>query len=178
MKTHASKGAATWQTRNLSNCTEYPRRVWMTTNSSDADFGNSWRIVESVFARRPETVVVRRTGRPHMTWSVNYSARAITKWNETCDKRVARLTSYIHFTTGHTILCIRMQMGLSRMPIFGEDLKDSKSTSGGMLCTLRSHTYVPTSWTCKKPAGVSHSSAELFHKTVFIHQKFLLGHGN
>ena len=80
----------------------------MTTNSLDADLATVGD--ESVFARRPEMVVVGRIGRPHMTWSVNYAARAITKWNETCDKRVARLTSYIHFTTGHTILCIRMQM--------------------------------------------------------------------
>ena len=33
-------------------------------------FGNSWRIVESVFTRRPEMVVVGRIGRLHMTWSV------------------------------------------------------------------------------------------------------------
>ena len=37
---------------------------------------------------------------------------------------------------------------------------DSKSTSGGTLCILGSHTFVPISWMCKKQTSVSHSSTE------------------
>ena len=40
-----------------------------------------------------------RIGRPDILWSVNKLARAITKWTRACDKRLARLISYIHFTT-------------------------------------------------------------------------------
>ena len=40
------------------------------------------------------------------------------------------------------------------------DLVDSKSTSGGTLCILGSHTFVPISWMCKKQTAVSHSSKE------------------
>ena len=40
------------------------------------------------------------------------------------------------------------------------DLEDSKSTSGGTLCVLESHTFAPTSWMCKKQTAVSHSSTE------------------
>ena len=43
---------------------------------------------------------------------------------------------------------------------FAGDLEDSKSTSGGTLCVLGSHTFVPISWTCKKQTSVSHSSTE------------------
>ena len=41
-----------------------------------------------------------------------------------------------------------------------ENLEDSKSTSGGTLCIFGSHTFVPTSWMCKKQTSVSHSSTE------------------
>ena len=40
------------------------------------------------------------------------------------------------------------------------DLEDSTSTSGGTLCVFGSHTFVPTSWMCKKQTCVSHSSTE------------------
>ena len=40
------------------------------------------------------------------------------------------------------------------------DVEDSKSTSGGTLCILGSHTFVLISWMCKKQTLVSHSSTE------------------
>ena len=43
---------------------------------------------------------------------------------------------------------------------FAGDLEDSKSISGGTLCIFGSHTFVPTSWMCKKQTSVSHSSTE------------------
>ena len=46
------------------------------------------------------------------------------------------------------------------MPDFAGDLEDSKSTSGGTLCILGSHTFVPISWMCKKQTAVSHSSTD------------------
>ena len=39
-----------------------------------------------------------RIERPDILWSVNMLARAITKWTKPCDKRLARLISYIHHT--------------------------------------------------------------------------------
>ena len=47
-----------------------------------------------------------------------------------------------------------------KTPILQGDLEDSKSTSGGTLCVFGSHTFVPTSWMCKKQTAVSHSSTE------------------
>ena len=56
------------------------------------------------------------------------------------------------------------RLGLSE---FAGDFEDSKSTSGGILCvSLGSHTFLPTSWMCKKQTSVSHSSTEAIqHQT-------------
>ena len=43
---------------------------------------------------------------------------------------------------------------------FAVDLKDSKSTSGGILTLAGPNTFVPISWLCKKQGAVSHSTAE------------------
>ena len=51
-------------------------------------------------------------------------------------------------------------LGLFQDSDFAGDLEDSKSTSGGTLCVVGSHTFVPISWTCKKQTAVSHSSTE------------------
>ena len=39
-----------------------------------------------------------RIGRLDILWSVTKFARAVTKWTKACDKRLARLISYIHHT--------------------------------------------------------------------------------
>ena len=52
------------------------------------------------------------------------------------------------------------RLGLFQDSDFAGDLGDSKSTSGGTLCTFGSHTFVPISWMCKKQTAVSHSSTE------------------
>ena len=43
---------------------------------------------------------------------------------------------------------------------FSGDLENSESTSGGTLCVIGSHTFVPISSMCKKQTAVSHSSTE------------------
>ena len=53
-----------------------------------------------------------------------------------------------------------MQTGTVSDSDFAGHHEDSKSTSGGTLCVFGSHTFVPTSWRCKKQTAVSHSSTE------------------
>ena len=55
---------------------------------------------------------------------------------------------------------MQCRLGLCQDSDFAGDLEDSKSTSGGALCVLGSHTFVPISWMCKKQTSVSHSSTE------------------
>ena len=52
------------------------------------------------------------------------------------------------------------KLGLFQDALFAGDLLDSKSTSGGLLCVLGSHTFVPISWMCQRQTAVSHSSAD------------------
>ena len=92
--------------------------------------------------------------------------RPITKWTKACDRRSARLISYIHHTCEYKQYCHvgntakQCRLGLFQDSDFAGDLRDSKSTSGGTLCVFGSHTFVPISWMCKKQTSVSHSSTE------------------
>ena len=107
-----------------------------------------------------------RIGRPDILWSVNKLARSITKWTKACDKRLNRLISKFHHTCEYKQYCHvgnttkQCRLGLFQDSDFAGDLEDSKSTSGGTLCVFGSHTFVPTSWMCKKQTAVSHSSTE------------------
>ena len=107
-----------------------------------------------------------RIGRLDILWLVNKLARAVTKWTKACDKRLARLISYIHHTCEYKQYCHvgntakQCRLGLFQDSDFAGDLEDSKSTSGGTLCIFGSHTLVAISWMCKK-TSVSHSSTEL-----------------
>ena len=107
-----------------------------------------------------------RIGRPDILWSVNKFARSITKWTKACDKRLCRLISYIHHTCEYKQYSYvgntgkQCRLGLFQDSDFAGDLEDSKSTSGGTLCVLGSHTFATINWMCNKQTSVSHSSTE------------------
>ena len=104
--------------------------------------------------------------KPDILLSVNKLARAVTKLTKACGKRLARLISYIHHTCEYRQYCYvgntakQCRSRLFQDSDFARDLEDSKSTSGGILCVFGSHTFVPTSWMCKKQTSVSHLSTE------------------
>ena len=93
-----------------------------------------------------------RIGRLDMLCSVNKLARSITNWTKACDKRLARLISYIHHSNEYRQYCKvgntaqQCRLGLFQDPDFAGDLEESKSTSGGFLCIFGSHTFLPISW--------------------------------
>ena len=97
---------------------------------------------------------------------MNKLARAETKWTKACDKRLARLISYIHHTCECRQYCHvgntakQCRLGLFQDSDFAGDLEGSKSTSRRVLCIFGSHTFVPTSWMCKKRTSVSHGSTD------------------
>ena len=98
-----------------------------------------------------ECLYLARIGRPDILLSVNQLARAVTKWTKACDKRLARLISYIHHTSEVRQYCFvgntaqQCRLGLFQDSDFAGDLEDTKSTSGGVLCIFGSHTFVPIS---------------------------------
>ena len=107
-------------------------------------------------------VYLARIGRLDILWSVNKLSSSITKWTKACDKRLNRLISYIHHTCEYKQYCYvgntakQCRLGLFQDSDFAGDLE----TSGGTLCIVGSHTFVPISWMSKKQTSVSHSSTE------------------
>ena len=87
-------------------------------------------------------------------------------WTQACDRRLARLISYIHHTKEFRQYCHvgntaqHCRLGLFQDSDFAGDLEDSKSTSTRVLCIFGSQTFVTISWMCKKQTLVSHSSTE------------------
>ena len=76
-----------------------------------------------------------RVGRLDILWSVNNLAGAVAIWTGSCDKRLARWTSYVHHTNDHRQHCHvgntaqHCRLGLFQDSDFAGDLEDSKSTS-------------------------------------------------
>ena len=104
-----------------------------------------------------------RIGRPDIQWTVNKLARSVTKWTKLVTNGwIDWFHKFITHVNTDTILlcgkyCQTMQTGIVQDSDFAGDLEDSKSISGGTLCIFGSHTFVPTSWMCKKQTSVSHS---------------------
>ena len=88
-----------------------------------------------------QCLYLARIGRPDILWSVDKLARAVTKWTQACDRRLARLISYIHHTHDYRQHCLVAQhcrLELFQDSDFAGDLEDSNSTSGGVLCIFGS----------------------------------------
>ena len=107
-----------------------------------------------------------RLARMDVMWTVNLLAREVTRWNAACDRRLHRLICFLHHTKDHGMVCFvgdrasECFLMLFSDASFAGDLKDSKSTSGGVLCVVGPNTFVPISWLCKKQGAISHSTAE------------------
>jgi len=107
-----------------------------------------------------------RMGRPDLYWTVNVLARAVTKWTQACDKRLYRLTCYVHHTKAWTQTSFvgdkAEDCWLASFvdASFAGDLADSKSTTGAYIVLVGPHTFAPITWMCKKQGAVSHSSSE------------------
>ena len=113
-----------------------------------------------------KALYVARIARLDLLWSVNALAREVTRWNAACDRRLHRLISYMHHTRDLSQLCYvgdppdKCFMTYFSDASFAGDLRDSKSTSGGILCLVGPNTFVPINWLCKKQGAVSHSTSE------------------
>ena len=113
-----------------------------------------------------KALYVARVTRYDILWTVNMLAREVTRWSAACDRRLHRLICYMHQTSEHSQINFvgdapsECWLTLFSDASFAGDLRDSKSTSGGILCLVGPNTYVPICWICKKQGAVSHSTAE------------------
>ena len=150
MEGHAKKCVErfflSWQTGRLKNSTKSQHHALMTTNSK-----KKWDLFEKCLQSAQivlECLYLARIGRPDIPRSVNKLARAVTKWTEAYDKRLARLISYIHHTCEYKQYCHvgetakQCRLGLFQDSDLAGDLEVSKSTSGGTFCVFGSHTYI------------------------------------
>ena len=147
MQRNVWSDTASWRTKQPSNCTKLQLHALMTINSKK----KNWDLLENcpTYASQivPKCLYLARIGRPDIPWSGNKLARAVTKWTRACDKRLARLISYTHHTSEFKQCCYvgntaqQCRLGLFQDSDFAGDLEDSKSTSGGILCTFGSHTF-------------------------------------
>ena len=68
-----------------------------------------------------------RIGRPDILWSVKTLARSVTKSTQACDRRLARLISYIHFTSDYRQNIVTWKM---RLNIFDWDYVKIQTLQG------------------------------------------------
>ena len=126
-----------------SNCTKLQLPALMTINSKKKNWDLSENCQKSALKIVLICLYLARSGRPDILWSENKLARAVTKWTRACDKRLARVISYVHHTSefkqcfhlGNTAQ--QCWLGLFQDCDFAGDLEDSKSTSGGILLLMQ-----------------------------------------
>ena len=81
-----------------------------------------------------------RLARLDILWNVSLLAREVTHWTAACDRRLHRLMCYMYHTDDWYQGCYvgdyasDIVLMLFSDASFAGDLKDSKSTSGGILC--------------------------------------------
>ena len=167
MKRSAWKDIANWRTKQRNNDTKSQHHALMTINSTRRREKICGRIIYSLLADCSEMSILGTYWKTRYPMVREQTCSCIyTKWTNACDKRLARLISYIHHTCESKQYCHvgntaqQFRLGLFQDSDFAGDLEDSKSTSGGILCIFGSHTFVPISWMCKKRTSVSHSSTE------------------
>ena len=154
MQRNAWRDIAKLRIKQLSNCTESRRHAQMIINLEKKKNGSVGELSTVCSQIVLKCLFLARIGR--LDISVNKLARAVTKWTKACDKRLNRLISHIYHTCEYRQYCYvgntaqHCRLGLFQGSDFAGDLEDSKSTSGGILCIFGSHTFVPTSWMCKK----------------------------
>ena len=108
-----------------------------------------------------------RIGRPDILSSVNKFARAVAKWTQACDRRLARLISFRLITQVNSDNIVMMATRLSIVDwVYSKTqtllaaLKTRNQLSERVLCIFGSRTFGSISWMCKKQTSVSHISTE------------------
>ena len=80
-------------------------------------------------------------------WSVNKLARAVTKWTQTCARRLARLISYIHHINDFQQYCHvsntaqHCRLGLFQDSDFAGDLEDSNQPRESYVSSEAEHLF-------------------------------------
>ena len=142
MQRNAWNDIANWRTKQLDNYTK-PQLHALTTNPRKKEMGSVGELLKVCSHFVLKCLHLARIGRLDISWSVNKLACAVTKWTRACDKRSARLFSYMQHTCEFRKIAMwETQHSNADCDCFWtlillEILKDSKSTSGRILCFFR-----------------------------------------
>ena len=101
----ALRDIANWRTKRQSSYTKSQVLVWMIIISRKRNLNqleNGQKICSQIVLK---CLHLARVGKPDILWSVNKLARSVTDWTRACDKRLARLISYIHHTNDFRQYC-------------------------------------------------------------------------
>ena len=126
----------------------------------------SWRLSEVCSQIVKKWLYLARIGRPDILWSVSKLARSVTKWAQACDRRLARLISYIHHTNDCRQCCHvgntaqRCRLGLFQDSDLAGDLEEWKSTSGGVSCVLWEAEHLSQSVGCARNKLLSRTAPQ------------------
>ena len=103
---NALSDTVNWRTRKWSSCTKSQALGWDDHQFKQEEL-ESVRELSQVCSQVVFKKLVPGTnwGDPDILWSVNKLARTVTKWPQACDRRLARLISYIHHTADYQQYC-------------------------------------------------------------------------
>ena len=122
------------QSKRRSSCTKFLSRRRNLNQLENLSKGCTQIVLKCLY--------LARIGGPDILWSVNKLARSVTKWAPACDRRLPRLTSYIHHLSDYRQHCHvgntaqHCRLGLFQDSDFAGDLEDSKSTWVGFYVSL------------------------------------------
>ena len=119
-------------------------------------------------------VYLARNGGPDILWSVHKLARAVTKWTRACDRRSARLISYIHHTNDYRQCCHvgstaqHCRLVCSKTPILLATLRTQNQLQGESYVSSEvEHLFPLVGCAKKKTSVVSHRQRE--SKIISLH---------
>ena len=129
MLENALSDAVSWQTKEWSSKTKFQVLACIIVNSNRKELESVGELSQVCSQIVLKCLYLARIGRQHILWSVNKLARAVTKWTQGYDRRLARLVSYIHDTSDYRQYCHvnstaqHCRLGLFQDSDFADDLE-------------------------------------------------------
>ena len=130
MRRNAWKDISNMRKKQPSNCFKSRRHAWMTINLKEEEHGSVGQLSTVCSQIVLKCLYLARIVRPDILWSVNKLARAVTKWTQACDKRLARLISHIHHTSEYRQYCyVGNTAQHCRLALFSNSIKENQRSS-------------------------------------------------
>ena len=147
----ALRGTAGWQTQKVEQLYKVSSPCLDDHQFKKEEFESVGELSNICSQTVLKCLYLARNDRPDILWSVNKLARAVTKWTQAQDRRLARLISHIHHTNDHRQYCQvgntaqHLSPGFSPRLRFCWRLWGLQINLGRSFYVLGSRTFVPIS---------------------------------